>query len=184
MPAEVTAIKHVDDLPRTKHRDDWTVTHGYAVELSGHDHPQAWFFFYHLEPAWLFLRTARMGEALEGEIYQAANEVRFHDHGQFLAKPGDRRTIYVGQPITYWKVDESKLVAYFAGNQIKPTSKGVQAPSQPLTAYLAGDSHVSLLPHRYRVAHSGGRRRRRAPTARLRTTPPRRARARPANRRE
>lgn len=104
-----TAILNVSDLPRQRHRDDWTVKHGYAVNLQWAGGNE-WFFYGRFEAAWIFLRTARMGEYVEGGIYRAADEVRFQ--GDDITG-SDHRTIYVGEQIDYWEIDESALLRHF-----------------------------------------------------------------------
>lgn len=100
-------VRQVDALPRQRHRDDWTVTHGYAVNLLWNSRDE-WFFYRVFEAAWVFMRTARMGEYIEGDMYHAACETRFRE------QTGDHRTLYVGEPIHYWDVDEAALMRHFA----------------------------------------------------------------------
>jgi hypothetical protein len=96
----VRRVVQKEKLPREQRHDNLSITHGYAVclylnhhihgvkeydvfapinggeNVSGH-----WLFFETLPPAWVFLRSARMAnEKVEGEIYAAANEIRWKEH--------------------------------------------------------------------------------------------------------
>lgn len=130
----MSEVRHVEQLPREKHRDGWIVTHGYAVRLAWEpitDNPgRDWFFFRQLEPAWLFLRTARMGQhTAEGDVYSAAREIRFSE------RHGDVKTLHIGDAVNYWDINEPALAAYFVGQQLNQDTKFPAAPGQPPSAY-------------------------------------------------
>jgi len=135
--ADRFTVKQVDSLPRQRHRDDWIIRHGYAVNLMWTDRDE-WFFYDRFEAAWVFLRAARMGEHIEGDISYAANEVRFHGSG------GDWRTLHIGGPIRYWDIDEPKLLRHFVTqvDQGAKFAKPGQAPgAYPKTVEVNVQAH-------------------------------------------
>jgi len=96
-------VIQVEKLPKEQSREDLVITHGYAVGLRmpwtaqstcGDD--KHWFFFNDLPPAWVFIRSARMGDPMEGNIFVAANEVR----GKEPVGP-DVRTLFITESV--WK---------------------------------------------------------------------------------
>jgi hypothetical protein len=96
-------VIQVEKLPKEQSREDLIITHGYAVGLRmpwtaqstcGDD--KHWFFFNDLPPAWVFIRSARMGDPMEGNIFVAANEVRFKEHVGH-----DVRTLFITEPASY-----------------------------------------------------------------------------------
>jgi hypothetical protein len=68
------AAVDVSLLPRQLHREDHSVSRGYAVGFG------QWFFFPALEPAVAFGRAARMSDDCRGYgVYEAARELMFCD---------------------------------------------------------------------------------------------------------
>ncbi len=64
-------------LPRRKSREDWTISHGWAVELSGVGF-STWTFFFDLPPAVVFALSGRSSNTFSGiDICRAASETRF-----------------------------------------------------------------------------------------------------------
>ena len=64
-------------LPRRKSSEDWIISHGWAVELSGVGF-STWTFFTDLPPAVVFALSGRSSETFHGvDICRAAFETRF-----------------------------------------------------------------------------------------------------------
>ncbi len=64
-------------LPRRKSEEDWHISHGWAVELSGEGFA-VWTFFSDLPPAATFAIAGRSSQTIHGiDICRAAFEVRF-----------------------------------------------------------------------------------------------------------
>ena len=64
------------ELPRRRGREDWTISHGWAVELSGVGF-STWTYFSDLPPAVVFAMSGRSSETFSGlDICRAAYETR------------------------------------------------------------------------------------------------------------
>lgn len=65
------------ELPRRKSRQDWHISHGWAVELTGEGFA-VWTFFSDLPPAAAFAISGRSSHTFQGlDICRAAFEVHF-----------------------------------------------------------------------------------------------------------
>lgn len=104
------------ELPRRKSREDWHISHGWAVELSGVGF-STWTFFSALPPAVVFALSGRSSWTFSGlDICRAAFETRFlgHDVRTLLVSNErvDRHSEQAIEAICVWPkgLDDSTVV--------------------------------------------------------------------------